>query len=415
MIQSIVEAESYLSGFMGRTAQITGKDVTVQRMWELLKLVDNPQNKLKVVHIAGTSGKTSTAYYIASLLRQSGKKVGLTVSPHIRSIIERLQINGSPLSDREFCKLIDDFSKKLGDNVDATYFEILIAFVLWAFVELEVDYAVLETGLGGLHDATNVCRREDKVCVITDIGFDHQHILGNTLNEIAGQKIGIVHPGNVVFTYEQSNEIQNVFTEYTRNVGAVLNIANSNNLNIPLPKYQIRNWNLAFETYKFISNRDNLPEIGNDAIANTYINVPGRMHEQEYHGVKFVLDGAHNVQKMTAFVDSFKDKYPGIKVTAILSIKEDKDFQQVIEILSPILKKTYCVNFELRQDMPIRSVDPHKVHEICESLGIESEVVSSIKITINKIIEDKVDLAIVTGSLYILGSVLEIIENKKSI
>lgn len=412
MIQSIAEAEAYLAGFMPRTAQITGKDVTVQRMWELLKLIDNPQNKLKVVHIAGTSGKSSTAYYIASLLCQSGKKVGLTVSPHIRTITERLQINGKPLSDKEFCKLINDFSKKLGDNVDATYFEILIAFVLWAFVELEVDYAVLETGLGGLHDATNVCRREDKVCVITDIGFDHQHILGNSLHEIAGQKIGIVHPSNNVFAYEQSNEVQSVFTEFTQRNGAILNIVELKKTDIPLPKYQVRNWNLAFEAYKYIASRDSLPEMDINVLAKTYINVPGRMHELEYQGVKFVLDGAHNVQKMTAFVDSFQTKYPNQKVTAILSIKEDKDYQQVVKILSPILKKALCVNFELSQDMPIKSVDPSKVHEICKGHSIESEVVDNIELAVKKIVSGKDELAVVTGSLYILGSVLEIIENK---
>ncbi len=411
MIQTIVEAERYLSGFMGRTAQITGKDVTVQRMWPLLSLVGNPESKLKVIHIAGTSGKTSTAYYIASLLQQSGKKVGLTVSPHIRSITERLQIDGRPVSDKEFCKLLNKFADIVGSDTDATYFEILIAFVLWAFAELEVDYAVLETGLGGLHDATNVCRREDKVCVITDIGFDHQHILGNTLHEIAGQKIGIIHPENVVFVYEQSNEIQNVFTEYADRVGAILNTVEPKNLDIPLPKYQVRNWNLAYEAYEYIEDRDNLPEITQDSIIKTYINVPGRMHELEYHGVKFVLDGAHNVQKMTAFVDSFQAKYPGQKVTAILSIKEDKDYKHVVEVLSVILKKALCVNFELRQDMPIKSVDPIKVHDTCMSLGINSEVVDTIKIAVEKIIDNKESLVVVTGSLYLLGSVLEIIDN----
>ena len=411
MIQSVAEAEDYLSGFMSRNAQITGKDITVQRMWHLLALVDNPETKLKVVHIAGTSGKTSTAYYVASLLQQSGKKVGLTISPHIRSITERLQINGSPVSDTEFCELLNKFAEIVGNDIDATYFEILIVFVLWAFVECGVDYAVLETGLGGLHDATNVCQRTDKVCVITDIGYDHQNVLGNTLHEIAGQKIGIVHPENEVFAYEQPNEIQNVFTEHVAEIGAHLIIVEPINLDIPLPKYQIRNWNLAYHAYKYIESRDRLPQLTQDAVVKTYINVPGRMHELDCQGIKFVLDGAHNVQKMTAFVDSFQAKYPGQKVTAILSIKEDKDYEQVIEVLSVILKKTLCVNFELRQDMPIKSVEPQKVNDTCLSLGINSEVVDTIENAVQKIVDNNESLAVVTGSLYILGSVLEIIEN----
>ena len=410
MIRSVAEAEKYLSGFMGRNAQITGKDITVERMWNLLALVDNPETKLKVVHIAGTSGKTSTAYYIASLLQQSGKKVGLTISPHIRNITERLQIDGNPLSDKEFCELLNTFAETVGNDIDATYFEILIVFVLWAFAELGVDYAVLETGLGGLHDATNVCHGANKVCVITDIGYDHQNVLGNTLHEIAGQKIGIVHPGNEVFSYVQSNEIQNVFTEYTEKIGAHLNIVEPRNLDIPLPKYQIRNWNLAYYTYKYIASRDGLPQITKEAITKTYINVPGRMHELDYRGIKFLLDGAHNVQKMTAFVDSFQTKYPGQKVTAILSIKEDKDYEQVVKVLSVILKKALCVNFELHQDMPIKSVKPQKVHDTCISLGINSEVLDTIESAVQQIVDNKESLAAVTGSLYILGSVLEIIE-----
>ena len=410
MIRTVALAEEYLSKFKAKTTQTMGKDITVGRMWPLLEKVDNPERKLKVVHIAGTSGKTSTAYYTASLLQQSGKKVGLTVSPHIRSITERLQIDGEPLDDIEFCRLLNKFSEIIGDDVDATYFEILIVFVLWAFVEVGVDYAVIETGLGGLHDGTNVCRRADKICIITDIGFDHQHILGDTLEEIAYQKIGILHSGNTAFTYSQPKEVQEVFREYSSKIGAKLNIVEPKALDIPLPKYQIRNWNLAYEAYKYIATRDKLAVISEAQIAETYIGVPGRMHEVEYNGHKFVLDGAHNVQKMTAFVDSFKAKYPGQKVSAILAIKEDKNYVEVVEILSSIINKAYCVGFELRQDMPIRSIDPEIISTVCAKFGIDSEVSSSIKIAIDRLVESNEPIIVVTGSLYILGSALEIIE-----
>jgi len=413
MIQSVAQAEEYLSKFKARTTQTMGKDITVGRMWPLLRKVDNPQEKLRVVHIAGTSGKTSTAYYVASLLQQSNQKVGLTVSPHIRTLTERLQINGKPLDDDEFCRLLNKFAKIIGEDVDATYFEILIVFVLWAFVEIEVDYAVVETGLGGLHDGTNVCRRADKVCIITDIGFDHQHILGNTLEEIAKQKIGIVHAENIVFAHKQPSEVQEVFREYTAVVGAKINEIEPKIIEIDLPKYQIRNWNLAFEAYKYIASRDKLPIISETQLAKTHIAVPGRMHEVEYGGLKFVLDGAHNTQKMSAFVESFKARYPGQKVSAILAIKEDKNYEEVVEILASIVDKAYCVGFELRQDMPIRSVSPEIIAQVCEKYGIEAEVSSSIKVAIDKVVESAQPVTIITGSLYILGSVLAVLEDKK--
>ncbi len=196
-IRSIQEAEAALLPYVPLVAELTGKDTTLDRIVPLMKLLGDPQDKLKIIHLAGTSGKTSTAYYMSALLQATGKKVGLTVSPHIDTIAERVQIDGLPLPETEFCRELGIFLDIVEfAEAPPSYFELLYAFALWVFERQQVDYAVVETGMGGLYDATNVASRPDKVCVITDIGFDHTHILGKTLPEIAAQKVGIVHDHN---------------------------------------------------------------------------------------------------------------------------------------------------------------------------------------------------------------------------
>ena len=181
-IRTIKDAEKALFPYIPLVAQLTGKDTTLERVKPLASLAGHPENQLKVIHIAGTSGKTSTAYYMAALLRAAGKNVGLTVSPHIDSITERVQINGRPLPDEQFCSELEQFLKIVKTAPQApSFFELLYVFSLWVFARAKVDYAVVETGMGGLFDATNIVTRPDKICIITDIGLDHTHILGDTV------------------------------------------------------------------------------------------------------------------------------------------------------------------------------------------------------------------------------------------
>ena len=165
---------------------------TLDTMRALMLALGNPQNSYKTIHVAGTSGKTSTSYYIAALLGQTGKKIGLSVSPHVDNVNERVQIDLVPLDEHEYCQQFSTFLQIINKlRIKPTYFELLIAFAFWQFAQEKVDYAVIEVGLGGLLDGTNVIERSDKVCVIADIGLDHVAVLGNSLAGIAAQKAGI--------------------------------------------------------------------------------------------------------------------------------------------------------------------------------------------------------------------------------
>ena len=148
-LQTLDEAIVALQPYVPLVAQLTGGNTTLERIEPLMVLLANPERKLKIIHVAGTSGKTSTSYYIAALLQSGGQKVGLTVSPHVDSVTERLQIDGRPISDQLFCSELEIFLELVDQlKQPPSYFELLYAFGLWVFERHGVDYAVVETGLG---------------------------------------------------------------------------------------------------------------------------------------------------------------------------------------------------------------------------------------------------------------------------
>jgi len=307
-ISSISQAEDVLQKYVPNVKSYNGDDMSLDRMWPLLEAVGNPHEKLRAIHLAGTSGKTSTAYYIAALLGTSGKKIGLTVSPHVDSITERVQINGKPITDKAFCEDFGKFIDLIKEvSINPSYFELMIVFVLWEFEKQGVDYAVIETGLGGLFDSTNVLTAPNKVCVITDIGIDHTNILGSTLSEITEQKAGIIHDDNAVYMYQQSAEIMGQIHQRLKQKHAKLQIIDNQikpqfakNLQFGiLPKFQRRNWSLAQVVAEAIAKRDKFT-ITSEINPLTVV-VPGRMeHSSLPDDSILIMDGSHNKQKMTA-------------------------------------------------------------------------------------------------------------------
>ncbi len=414
-MKTVVEIEQYLEQYVANASKYTGKDITVDRMWHLLELVGSPEKKLKVVHIAGTSGKTSTAYYVAELLKTAGNRVGLTVSPHVSSLTERLQIDGNPITEQQFCELFSTFIQLTGEQKDASYFEMMIVFILWSFVQLGVDYAVVETGLGGLHDSTNVLQRADKVCIITDIGLDHQHVLGDTIEEIAAQKAGIIHESNHVFAYDQGETVMRVLKAQCRDTHAELDIAKVRHIMSCLPLFQQRNWQLAFEVYQFIAKRDKLPELNDEQLLATQIAVPGRMQKVMLGKQLFVLDGAHNAQKMSAFIESFKQIYPNQKVPILLAMKRGKDYEEVVEILAPIVSSVVCAEFQTHQDLPIHAVPATELARACKLAGINDiSIHTSIDTALANLVSKGNQLNLITGSFYLIGDALQLLEEKHS-
>jgi len=414
-ISNFEQAVATLQKYIPLSREITGKNITLERMTPLMAAVGNPQDNLKIVHLAGTSGKTSTTYYVTELLIAAGQKVGTTVSPHIDSITERVQINGLPLSESEFTTgLIEFLDLVVKAKLEPTYFEILIAFAYWYFAKVKVDYAVIETGLGGLHDGTNVASSRDKVCIITDIGYDHMHVLGNTLSSITRQKAGIIWPGNKVFMYRQADEITNEITAWCNDKKAQLTLLDQPHLqqvaievkNLKnLPAYQQRNWLLAHAAYDYVAARDGLANLSPDELEHALsVQVPARMDVRSINGKTVVMDGAHNGQKMRAFVSSFILLYPDKKATVLLSLKKCKEYDEVLPLLLPITDKLIVCDFTSVQDTHISSVDTEELAQAARKAGFENiSVIADLNEAYNLLQSQTKDIAVITGSFYLIG------------
>ncbi len=413
-ISSFDDINAVLAEYIPLSSQITGKQITLARMRPLMAALDNPHKRLKIVHVAGTSGKTSTAYFVAALLSAAGKKTGLTVSPHVDSVTERIQINMQPIEAQIFSNLLTEFVSIIESaSIEPTYFELLVAFAYWYFAKQKVDYAVVETGMGGLHDGTNIADNSDKICVITDIGLDHMHILGSTVAEIATQKAGIIHNGNVVIMYEQDQVITQVVQNLCEKVGSKLMLQYELELRSfgkssvdEMPIFQQRNWLLAKATYDFLKTRDNLINISMTNLLRSTQNVvvPGRMETAIIGHKKIIMDGAHNQQKMQSFVKSFAKKYPNTKVPILISLKTGKEFMAVLPILKPIAKTLIITEFTSSQDLPSVALDANKLASAAKQVGFEEVLVEkeSLK-AFDILLNVTTSSAIITGSFYLLA------------
>ncbi len=378
---------------------------TLDHVQAFMDFLGNPQDKIPAIHIAGTSGKTSTAYYTASLLEKTGLRTGLLISPHLERLNERVQIGLTPLAEREFC---DEFAvfieqvKKSG--IELTYAELLYAFGYWEFVRQGVDCMVIETGLGGTLDATNVIRRPDKICVITDIGFDHTNVLGNTLTEIATNKAGIIGRTNAVFCYQQNPQVMDVFEATCRQKQADLHILTQVPAGVKfLPLFQRRNFGLAAEAVGFALERQGreepLSKEAKDAAAKVHI--PARM-EIRYVGQKMViLDSAHNAQKIHTLSQSIAARFRGQRLAALVafSLSGGRQVKDLLAELQPLTD--HCIAAIPPAENKHGWHDPSEVAAVARDAGISSvEEISDLQQAFAALMARPEPLLLATGSLY---------------
>lgn len=411
MLKNFEDVNIELKKFIG-VNKLSGS-YSLNRMKSLMDFLDNPQNKIKIIHVAGTSGKTSTCYYIASLLHTAGYKVGLTISPHIQEVNERVQIDMHPLSESDYCSELFKFLEII-NNIDIapSYFEVLIAFAYWVFYKNNVDYAVVEVGLGGLLDATNVVNSSNKICVITDIGLDHTDILGKTIPEITEQKAGIIKPSNIVFINNQSEEIMNVIRRYVEKNSSSLTVVKNypQELNtVRLPAFQKRNFRLAYEVVSHIltiSERASLTI--KDLVEASGVHIPGRMETFAGDNRILILDGSHNDQKIKAFVEACLIGYPGFSRSLLISFGENKTdtLSSSLKHLSRLTDSVIVTAFTEGQDDFRKAISPELLAEMCKKSGFKEVVIErEPQKAVENFFKQNSEQLIVTGSNYLLNDV----------
>ncbi len=321
------------------------------------------------------------------------------ISPHVYDIRERIQINGQLISEKRFTEVCAEVISNVPKDFIPTYFEILTMMGFVSTSRTSARYLVLETGLGGRLDATNVARSKNKVCVITQIGFDHTEALGETLQKIATEKVGIIHPGNTVVALRQSDEVNLVIQERCKQQNAKLVWVE------PQPDYQDSNDEVAIAAVKVLAESDSWT-FQQDLVAHAFkhIFIPGRFEKRALNNNLLILDGAHNSQKLSALVDHIR-KISEEEFTVILAIAKRADLHKCVELLEPITARVIATSIGTSQKHVLRDISTAKeILSLCESRNIEcsvAELPSEALILASTFSEP----VLATGSFYLLHEI----------
>jgi len=398
-----------------------------------LQQLGSPHKSLKkTILVAGTKGKGSTAAMIAAGLRAQGYRVGLFNSPHLSCIRERIAVDGHPISEREFAQLVEDLKPRLSlekRNDFRTVFEILTTMAFLHFLRSKVDFAVLEVGLGGRLDSTNIVN--PAVSVITSISLDHTHLLGKTLPEIAREKAGIIKKGGWVVSAPQVREVEEVIKERCKEVGAKLiqvgrdvtyypiretlngsefvfhNLRGKEEIYyIPLlGEYQMENAALAISTLKILQSSRKRISLDKVKMGLKKVKWPGRM-EIVSRNPWIVLDGAHNVDSAFKLKKSIQHLFPYRNLILVLGISMDKDAKGIMEVLLPIAKAViFTKALHPRASPPELLAQQIQGKRETPPFQIESNSKAAYKQA--KKLAQKEDLILITGSLFLVGEIRE--------
>ncbi len=440
-----LQAVKYLYHFIPDRESLKYSGINgVLRTKFLLKLLDNPQEKIRVIHIAGTSGKGSTAYLTSILLKDHGFKVGLQVSPHLLDLRERLQINNALISKEDFCQILNEIIPSIEKAKETewgklTFFEILVCLTFYYFAKRKVDFAVMETGLGGIYDGTNVVENPSKIVILTRMGFDHQWILGNTLSAITEQKAGIIKGGNKVITLNQGESAMRIIEKKVSKERGELHVItkNKNYKNVEVT-FNSTTFDFGFEDLVLKNIELNLIgfyQAENCALALTVLYLLGKeygfklsetqirkaLRAAIFHGRfesfligggRVIVDGAHNPQKMRALTATLNHLYPGIKLNFLIAFKKEKDYKNMLKYIVEKAQTITLSDFSLEgQDLRHLSENPEKLKEILNQLKFyRYKIVKNNKRLIeDEIISSKKPL-IITGSLYFIASIYSVLQ-----
>lgn len=419
-------AESYLLGTINETVS-RRMPYRLDRMRAFLAELGNPQDQYPAVHIGGTSGKGSTSTMVATVLQTSGKRVGLHTKPHLRSMTERARIDGLPVDEARFGELLDEMMPAIErttvEHGRPTYYETLLALALLHFARSAVDVAVVEVGLGGRLDGTNVI--VPVVAAITSIGYDHMDVLGSTLEEIATEKAGIAKPGVPLVIAVDDASARGVVESHAQAVGApVLHVdaaaaihdhrgerfGQAFDVTTERATYHIESPVLgAFQRRNAataIAILESLPDAlrpRREDVERGFarLTIPGRMEVFPGHPA-VVFDIAHNVEKAAHLVASLRETFANRRLTFVVAIGESKDAEEIIRALSAVPSSFIFTTFETAGRHAIK---PQRLASIAEAVGTWGRVIADPveALTVARRNAAADDVVVVTGSTFIVA------------
>lgn len=353
----------------------------LDRISKIMELLDNPQDNLKCVHIAGTNGKGSVCAFLNNIFIENGLKTGLFTSPHLFSYNERICVNNEKINDKDFDKLvfeISDMAEK--NNIPLTEFEILTAVSFLYFKMQNVDIVILETGLGGRLDSTNIIKNP-VACAITTIDFDHKERLGNTIEEIATEKAGIIK-GDVPVIIQKDNLGFSTIEKYAKNLYVAKNLVEPMEIGL-LGNHQKKNLALALETIK------HMPfDFGKEKVLKAIKNTRWRFRLEYDKKNKILIDGCHNPNGARALRNFLDENFKNEKLQFVFGCLKNKEYEKMLEILIKKGDELHFVEFLHTNSLKFTDL-PEKFKKIAKKYDEKNL--------------DKNALKIYCGSLYMLG------------
>ena len=397
------------------------------RTQELLRRIGNPEKKLKFVHISGTNGKGSTASMTASILTKAGYRTGLYTSPYIYRFHERMQVNGVEISDEDLIA-ITEYVKPLAQSMEQspTEFELVCAIAFEYFLRQNCDIVVLEVGMGGAWDATNVIECPE-VAVITNIGLDHTDVLGSTVEEIAETKAGIFKEGGHAVIYRGVESVEKVFEDICaqRHIslkkadfdglvlhshgleGQVFDCGDRKNLELPLlGVHQLKNASVVLGIIDTLIEKG--WNISEESIRNglKFARWPGRF-DIVGHDPLFIIDGGHNPQCIEALVVNIQDYLTGRKVIALTGVLADKDYGDMYKPVSRLVQEFVCITPDNPRRLMAEELAAH-----LQSAGAKATACETVEdgVRMARQLAGTDGVVLCFGSLYSIGSIKEALD-----
>jgi dihydrofolate synthase/folylpolyglutamate synthase len=405
----------------------------LERMAWMLERLGNPHQNMKAIHVAGTNGKGSTVCYVRNILQQAGYRVGTFTSPYIETFNERISVDGQPISDEEMLALVNAVRpvvERLRETElgEATEFEVITIMAFYYFGKLnELDFVIFETGLGGRLDSTNVL--QPILTIITNIGFDHTHILGETVEEITKEKAGIMKQGVSLISAVEQKEAQDILAAAADEKQASLyllgndfhivsyeTLSSGERFSLEMPSRVMKDVDITMMGYHQVKNASLA------AMACVYLQQEGQAVIEEAHireGLRaakwigrfekmsedplVIIDGAHNLQGVESLVSTLRLHYEDKKIHMIFSCLKDKEAKDMIEMLEEVAA---CITFT-SFDFP-RAYGAEELYEMVpkDHISFNEDWQLALRETQEKLNTEK-EMLVVTGSLYFISKVRE--------
>ena len=386
---------------------------------KILKGLGNPQQGYACIHVAGTNGKGSVASSLASILYQSGYKTGLYTSPHLVRFNERIQVNNQPISNRDVVAAYNAVRQVHHGKREPTFFEFATAMALYEFSRQQVDWAVVETGMGGRLDATNVIQPE--LSIITNISLEHRDYLGDTLSRIAAEKAGIIKRRKPVVTAIRQKAARSVVEEIAGEKDAPLyrlgrdfrvrrkhpgtfsyyGLKNTwHNLQTALRgSHQADNAALVLAACELISRRKANLELADIKKGLSTNHWPGRLETVSKNPL-IILDGAHNQAAARNLARFLSSNLAGRKITLVIGILDDKPYKVMLKSLLPLASRVVLTRAKID-----RALDPQRLQEVAGEFRVESTIIPDVAQAVKYAIDTSApdDAICIAGSLYVVG------------